>query len=450
MRVGGCCGCWRAIRCGLARAHRCGLVGGGGSRSGATMIGGLFAAGMQNRSQSQAQEPRRVTRLDDSNQMAQFGVAVYKEDDGDVGAKKQVQWEETDEQREWRLAMDKDGRHQRVSQLSKETEGDSRVVSQLDAEYRHDEVVRKQVEQIQLEQEGEPGMPKSGILVSAAAEKAREWQNKVMLDKLDDVVGKPRTGASGNERAKLVAPRTPVLAGLEPGPLGNQLEWVVAERNKSRGVTPASPSGQDGSNGDSDSDSNSDSDSAKQDEEETDEEKKFLKKAFRALDSDKDRKVGVRDLQQMLRRLDAPKYTKAEIQQMIFEVDDDCDGYMGWDDCSNVWIRCQEPLVHKSAYEPRQMFDLLDFLVLDVRFSKTEQVTGRINNTEMLKLFQRRYGAVVAALEVCPGLSQRQARRASALYPWCCNNAFLCVVGGADPIGDRGARNRRRAERHQL
>ena len=39
--------------------------------------------------------------------------------------------------------MDKDGRHQRVSQLSKETEGDSRTVSQLDAEYRYEEVVKK-------------------------------------------------------------------------------------------------------------------------------------------------------------------------------------------------------------------------------------------------------------------------------------------------------------------
>jgi hypothetical protein len=368
------------------------------------MIAGLFSAGMQNR----AQEPkieRKVTRLDDSNPMAQFGVTVYKEDEEDGGAKKAVQWEETDEQREWRLSMDKDGRHQRVSQLSKETQGDSRVVSQLDAEYRHDEVVRKQVEQIQLEQEGEPGMPKSGMLATAAAERAREFQNKLMLEKLEKMFGdgRPRTGPTGKERVSLVAPRTPVLAGLEPGPLGNQLEWVAGERAKSRGMTPASPGR--AANSDLDDD---DQEKEEEEQEAEDEEVRYLEKAFRALDSDGDRKVGLKDLQEMLKRLDAPKYSKAELRQMIFEVDDDCDGYMGWDDCSNVWVRGKEPLVHNSAYEPRQMFELLDFLVLDVRHSKEHRVTGRVNNTEMLKLFKRRYGTLVE-LEVRPDLTPIQA-----------------------------------------
>ncbi len=368
------------------------------------MIAGLFSAGMQSRSQEPIE--RKVTRLDDSNPMAQFGVTVYKEDEGgeDGGAKNGVQWEETDEQREWRLSMDKDGRHQRVSQLSKETEGDSRVVSQLDAEYRHDEVIRQQVEQIQLEQEGEPGMPKSGMLATAAAERAREFQNNLMLEKLDDLAGKPRKGGpTGNERLSLVPPRTPVLAGLEPGPLGNQLEWVAGERAKSRGMTPASP----GRAANSDTDDDDDDDDAEE-EEPADEEVKYLQKAFRAMDSDGDGKVGMKDLHEMLKRLNAPKCSKAEMRQMIFGVDDDCDGYMGWDDCSNVWVRGKEPLVHNSAYEPRQMFELLDFLVLDVRHSQDNRVTGRVSNTHMLKLFKERYGNLVE-LEVRPDLIPNHA-----------------------------------------
>lgn len=398
------------------------------------MNGGLFAAGIQ---QTRTHEPRRkVRQIDDRSQMTQFGVTVYKEDDGDNdGAKKGAQWEETDEQREWRLSMDQDGRHQRVSQLSQQTKGDSRVVSQLDAEYRHDEVVRKQVEQIQLEQEGEPGMPKSGMLATAAAEQAREFQNKVMLERLDKVLGRPRLGPGGSDRSQLVPPRTPVLAGLEPGPLGNQLEWVAGERAKSRGAMPASPVGDDDGN------------TTEEEEEETDEEVKYLRKAFRALDSDGDGKVGVKDLQEMLKRLNAPKCSNGDMRQMIFEVDDDCDGYMGWDDCSNVWVRGKEPLVHKSAYAPRQMFDLLDFLVLDVRHNKEHQVTGRVNNTEMLKLFQRRYGAVVAALEVCLDLSRSQEDKTSGsnVCPSCADTCLVCC---ASLPGDRTVRSRGRAERH--
>lgn len=371
--------------------------------SAAIMIGSLFAAGLQS---SASRQPAKVTRLDDSSQMAQFGIAVYKEDDGtgDV-AKPGVRFTETDEQREWRLKMDKDGRHQRVSELSHATEGDSRVVSQLDAEYRYDEVVRKQVEQIQHDQEGEPGMPKSGMLATVAGERAREFQNKLILEKLDGVLGRQQSGPSGNERLELVPPRTPVLAGLEPGPLGNQLKALADERARSRGATPASPTqGKGGSDGDG-------CDSS--DEDEGDEEVKTLRKAFKALDSDGDGKVGVRDLHEMFKRLNAPKRSKEELRQMIFEVDDDCDGYMGWDDCSNVWVRGKQPLVHKSAYDPRQIFDLLDFLVLDVRHSRNHQVTGRINNTEMLKLFQRRYGRLVE-LEVCHDARAGRSRPATS------------------------------------
>ena len=111
---------------------------------------------------------------------------------------------------------------------------------------------------------------------------------------------------------------------------------------------------------------------------------------------------------------------------MIFEVDDDCDGYMGWDDCSGCWVRGKQPLALKrtisaaplgekntayarlapsavayepQAYEPRQMVDLLDFLVLDVSGHGGE-VTGRIENTKMLELFRQRYGNVSDLLEL--------------------------------------------------
>ena len=355
-------------------------------------IGALFGAGIKGRGK-QAKEQRKVVKMDDTSQMAQFGVSVYVEEDDATSTRPKVQWVETDEQREWRMSMDQDGRHQRVSQLSKETEGDSRAVSALDAEYRYDEVVQKQVEMIQHEQEGEPGMPKGGMLASTASEKAREYRNKLMLAKLDGVLGIQQTGPGGNERAKLVPPRTPTLhagtlLGDISGPLGNQLTALAADRAKARGATPASPTGEPDGSG------------SEEDEPTGDEEVKYLRTAFRALDKDGDGKVSLKDLSAMFQRLEVPPYRKSELKQMIFEVDDDCDGYMGWDDCSGVWVRGKEPLLHKSAHAPRQVFDLLDFLVLDIRNNEEHKVTGRVKNTKMLELFRQRYGNVSSALEL--------------------------------------------------
>ena len=364
-------------------------------------IGALFGAGIKGRASEQKQE-RKIVKLDDTSQMAQFGVSEYT--DYSESSRPKVQWLESDEQREWRMGMDQDGRHQRVSQLSKETEGDSRAVSALDAEYRYDEVVQEQVLKIQHEQNGDPGMPKSGMLASAASEKAREYQNKLMLAKLDGVLGIQQTGPGGMERAKLIPPRTPTLhngsiLGDISGPLGNQLTALAAGRAKARGATPASPTG--GTDG-----------SGSDEEEETgDELVKYLRTAFKIMDKDRDGKVGLKDLSAMFQRLEVPAYRKSELKQMIFEVDDDCDGYMGWDDCSSVWVLGKQPLLHKNAHAPRQVFDLLDFLVLDIRNNDDHKVTGRVKNTKMLELFRQRYGNVSSALELTEETNIGDARR---------------------------------------
>ena len=417
-------------------------------------------AGAVRESEAEA-ERRRVIKLDDQSQMAQFGATIYAEEDAVKSAPK-VQWVESEQQRAWRESMDADGRHQRVSELARKTDGDSRAVSQLDAEYRYGEQVAKQVEKIQAEQAGEPGAPPpSQMLESAAAKKAREFQNDVMLRKLEvmamsdevrcllhatpnhDLVLTSRVpgwqeraahmsaqGDDGELHKKRVGrPVTPNGVGVKPGPLGNQLIAVAAERAAARGATPASPTTQPGDASD---------DAEEELEALGDREVLFLRKAFRALDKDGDGRVGLRDLDSMLRFLqpEERRCSKAELRQMIFEVDDDCDGYMGWDDCSGCWVRGKQPLALKrtisaaplgekntaydrlapsavayepQAYEPRQMVDLLDFLVLDVSGHGGE-VTGRIENTKMLELFRQRYGNVSDLLELTEETNVGDAR----------------------------------------
>ena len=63
-------------------------------------------------------------------------------------------------------------------------------------------------------------------------------------------------------------------------------------------------------------------------------------------------------------------------------------GYIGWEECANLWVRGKQPFERKGGMEcePKKFFDLLDFVTLDVKLHG--HVTGRVPSTEMLELFR--------------------------------------------------------------
>ena len=53
---------------------------------------------------------------------------------------------------------------------------------------------------------------------------------------------------------------------------------------------------------------------------------------------------------------------RSEARDMIFEVDEDRDGLVGWDDFANMWVRLKQPFTAITLDEPRRLFNLVDYL----------------------------------------------------------------------------------------
>jgi Ca2+-binding EF-hand superfamily protein len=91
------------------------------------------------------------------------------------------------------------------------------------------------------------------------------------------------------------------------------------------------------------------------------------------------------DLTVILRRL---KYEPAEgeVKDIIWEVDDDNDDGLTWEEFSNLYKRIRQD---KDGYEPRRLYSLIEFLMFDL------DADGYVSLDEAVELFYRRYGREV-------------------------------------------------------
>lgn len=77
------------------------------------------------------------------------------------------------------------------------------------------------------------------------------------------------------------------------------------------------------------------------------------------------------------------KPTRNQIKLMIWEVDDDLDGYVSEDEFMTMYKRC---ISDKTDLEPRGLFNLVQFLMYDKTFK------GRVTVEETLQILFVRYG----------------------------------------------------------
>ena len=77
------------------------------------------------------------------------------------------------------------------------------------------------------------------------------------------------------------------------------------------------------------------------------------------------------------------KATDKEAALCIWEVDDDNDGHVDWDEFRTVFFRVRDDLTN---CEPRRLFNLVDFLMLDKNHS------GSVDMDECITLLYARYG----------------------------------------------------------
>ena len=138
-----------------------------------------------------------------------------------------------------------------------------------------------------------------------------------------------------------------------------------------------------------------------------------LRRVFDRIDKDKDGKLSAQDIARTMKSLGQKGVKLSDTKNIVFESDDDGDGKVGWEEFSNLWVRLKRPLSLEHAGMPMSLFNLMDFLHMDIVFGKD---SGAINSNKLLQLFHYRYQKI-AALEVMDDVSVGETGEAGVPYP---------------------------------
>lgn len=107
-----------------------------------------------------------------------------------------------------------------------------------------------------------------------------------------------------------------------------------------------------------------------------------LERAFHTIDKKGDMRIDAEELTQLFLELGhEPK--RGEVEDMLWEVDEDCDGCISWQEFQTLYTRCRDD---KTGYEPRGLFNVVEFVMND----KQEQ--GFITLEEAMQIMYLRYG----------------------------------------------------------
>ncbi|CAD7958757.1 unnamed protein product [Amoebophrya sp. A120] len=107
-----------------------------------------------------------------------------------------------------------------------------------------------------------------------------------------------------------------------------------------------------------------------------------LKKVFQNLDSRKDGRLDTQEILDAVLRL-GYRSTLREIELMIWEVDDDLDQHVSWEEFLVMYQRC---ISDRTGLEPRGLFNLVQFLMYD------KDNLGSISVEQTLQILFVRYG----------------------------------------------------------
>eukprot|EP00877_Chromochloris_zofingiensis_P013655 jgi/Chrzof1/8543/Cz03g15030.t1 len=107
-----------------------------------------------------------------------------------------------------------------------------------------------------------------------------------------------------------------------------------------------------------------------------------LKRAFNALDKKADGKLDPEELEEVFVDL-GHKPQRGEVEDLLWEVDEDCDGCISWTEFQRLYHRCREDI---TGYEPRGLFNVVEFVMND------KEGTGRISLEEAMQIMYLRHG----------------------------------------------------------
>lgn len=107
-----------------------------------------------------------------------------------------------------------------------------------------------------------------------------------------------------------------------------------------------------------------------------------LKRVFKWLDTKKDDKLCWQEISEALVKLQH-KTPREQIELWIWEVDDDLDNMVGFDEFLTMYQRC---ISDQTGCEPRNLFNLVQFLMYDKEF------LGKISVEQTLQILFVRHG----------------------------------------------------------
>merc|ERR1719181_1327307 len=107
-----------------------------------------------------------------------------------------------------------------------------------------------------------------------------------------------------------------------------------------------------------------------------------LKRVFKVLDTKKDEKLCWQEISEALIKL-GHKTPREQIELWIWEVDDDLDNMVCYDEFLTMYQRC---ISDQTGFEPRNLFNLVQFLMYDRDF------IGKISVEQTLQILFVRHG----------------------------------------------------------
>jgi len=108
-----------------------------------------------------------------------------------------------------------------------------------------------------------------------------------------------------------------------------------------------------------------------------------LQRVFVRLDKNNDKKITPDELYDYLKKDLGYKCGRGTVEDMLWEVDEDCDGAIDWEEFKAMFHRVRHD---KSGWEPRRLFNVVEFMMHD------KDGSGSIDMDECMEVLFRRFG----------------------------------------------------------
>ena len=107
-----------------------------------------------------------------------------------------------------------------------------------------------------------------------------------------------------------------------------------------------------------------------------------LRRAFDKIDKQGDGKIDAEEIAHLFKEL-GHRCSRKQIEDMIWEVDEDCDKAVNWEEFRGMYYRCRND---KTGFEPRRLYNVVEFLIND------RDDSGDVSVEEAQQIMYLRYG----------------------------------------------------------